>query len=124
MAKADNSSDNPLAGIVPGPQVTPVPEPPAVLVAYSYEQLRAHRLQGQPYIARANCDELQRMPKMVCFSATRTSTWNGCSGYRQTCENQGSHPWRSGLSLTSLIGQPRVSRNFPLADVEQTTGTH
>ena len=61
MAKASGSPDNPLLGIVPVPPVPPVPEPPAVLVAYSYEQLKAYRLQGQPYIVRANYDEVQRM---------------------------------------------------------------
>ena len=61
MAKADTSRDNPLAGIVPVPPIPPIPEPPAVLVAYSYEQLRAYRLQGQPYIVRANYDDVQRM---------------------------------------------------------------
>lgn len=61
MAKTYGSPDNPLAGIVPVPPIPPVPEPPAVLVAYSYEQLKAYRLQGQPYIVRANYDEVQRM---------------------------------------------------------------
>ena len=61
MAKTANDSDNPLAGIVPGPPIPPLPEPPVVLVAYSYEQLKEYRLQGQPYIVRATYDEVQRM---------------------------------------------------------------
>ena len=61
MAKTVNDSDNPLAGIVPGRPVPPLPEPPVVLVAYSYEQLKAYRLQGQSYIVRATYDEVQRM---------------------------------------------------------------
>jgi len=61
MAEDSSRSHTPLPGIVPGPPFPPVPEPPTVLVAYSYEQLKAYRLQGQPYIVRANYDEVQRM---------------------------------------------------------------
>jgi hypothetical protein len=61
MAKTAAGSANPLAGIVPAPPIPPVPEPPAVLVVYSYGQLRAYRLQRQPYIVRATYDEVQRM---------------------------------------------------------------
>jgi len=102
MAKADSSPDNPLAGIVPGPPVPPVPEPPAVLVAYSYEQLRAYRLQGQPYIVRANYDEARECSKTAYSNATRTNTSTGWSGYRQICE---SCRQRWGLRLSRLEGE-------------------
>jgi hypothetical protein len=61
VAEDRSSWDNQIPGIVPGPPIQPVPEPPAILVAYSYEQLKAYRLQSQPYIVRANYDEVQRM---------------------------------------------------------------
>jgi len=48
-------------GIVPGAPPIPLPEPPALLVIYSYEQLREYRLQRQPYIVRANYERVQRM---------------------------------------------------------------
>ena len=45
----------------PRPPILPDPEPPAILVVYNYEQLRAYRLHNQPYIVRASYDVVQWM---------------------------------------------------------------
>ena len=56
---ATNADDQP--GIVPVAPPVALPEPPAVLVVYSYEQLKQYRLQSQPYIVRATYEQVQRM---------------------------------------------------------------
>ena len=50
-----------LGGLVPVIPIPPLPEPPAILIAYNYEQLRTYRLQNAPYIVRAHYDVVQWM---------------------------------------------------------------
>jgi hypothetical protein len=47
--------------LIPWPPVLPDPEPPVIEVVFNYEQLKAYRLQSQPYIVRANYDMVQWM---------------------------------------------------------------
>ena len=62
MARAANGTEPGIVpGVVPGPPSIPVPEPPGLLVVFSYEQLKEYRLQRQPYIVRATYEQVQRM---------------------------------------------------------------
>ena len=50
-----------LAILIPAAPILPDPEPPFVQAFYDYQQLKAYRLQSQPYIVRANYDRVQMM---------------------------------------------------------------
>jgi len=47
--------------IIPVPPILPEPEPPFIQISYDYRQVKAYRLQSQPYFVRANYDTVQRM---------------------------------------------------------------
>ncbi|PWT73172.1 MAG: hypothetical protein C5B46_05825 [Proteobacteria bacterium] len=52
---------NPLAIIFPVPPVLPDPEPPAIILSFSYQQLKSYRLQSAPYVVRLNYETVQQM---------------------------------------------------------------